>query len=58
MKEPSPYDAILEGNREIIPFPEDPFVRWEIVQPFLKRCDTPEKTHAAFIWLVEKAPVE
>jgi hypothetical protein len=53
-----PYEEVLQGKGEAISFPEDPFARWEIVHQFPGRCDTPEKARVAFIWFIEKSPIE
>jgi hypothetical protein len=58
MTETFPYDDVLMGKGNAIAFPEDPFVRWELVHQFPERCKTPEKGHATVIWFIEKAPIE
>jgi hypothetical protein len=58
MNEPFPYEDVLQGNGDNIPFPEDPFVRWELVNRLLEQCTTPEKAQTVLLWFMEKAPLE
>jgi hypothetical protein len=58
MNQAFPYDDVLTGKGETIPFPEDPFARWEIVHQFPERCETVEMSRVVFIWFIENAPIE